>query len=350
MTSTHHGAPRPSSPAVAPTFAQPVAPADGRSFAQIVAPTVGPAAPAAMPAKARDLPPHEYQQRLAVERPKAWRGIVALLLLVIGVLVFSGIGGVAAVTIDLITGRMDPMDPSPAMTPALLAGTMAGLAMLTPWSMLLQKWFFKVPMRSLHSLREVFRWRLLARTALIVVPVWILLQAATPLMASVPTTDHPLVDVLALLAITVFLTPLQSAGEEYAFRGLAFRIAASWGLGPRSGLVIGIVVSSVLFMLAHAALDPWLNLYYFVFGATLAVIAWRTGGLEIPVLIHATNNVFAFLMGILISQDLAAGFDRSAGAANAVMLIPCVTMIAVATVIWWRTRGGAARTDRLAER
>ncbi|MEU7896024.1 CPBP family intramembrane glutamic endopeptidase [Nonomuraea sp. NPDC049152] len=43
-------------------------------------------------------------------------------------------------------------------------------------------------------------------------------------------------------------------------------------------LVIGIVVSAVSFAMIHAATDRWLNLYYVTFGASLAVITWRTGG------------------------------------------------------------------------
>ncbi len=292
----------------------------------------------------RDLPPHEYQQRLAIERPAVWRGIVALLLLIIGLFVFSAIGGVIGTMIDLVTGRLDPTQPPAGVTPAVIGGAMAGLAMLTPWSILLQKWFFKVPMRSLHSLRNLFRWRLLARTALIVVPLWAAFQLLSPVLMPQPTTTYPLGDVIALIVIALTLTPLQSAGEEYAFRGLAFRIAASWGLGSRSGLVIGIVVSSALFTVGHAALDPWLNLYYFVFGVTLAIITWRTGGLEIAVLLHGVNNVSVFLLSAIMSYDMNAGFDRSAGVASPAMLVPCAMLILIAGVVCWRTRSGAART------
>lgn len=295
---------------------------------------------------ARDLPAHKYQQRLAMERPAVWRGIVALVLLMGGLLAFSAIGGAIGLTVDLITGRWDPSTTgTPGMTPALLAGSLGGLAMLTPWSMLLQKWLFKVPARSLHSVRNLFRWRLLARTALIVIPIWVAYQVITLTLMPQPTTTQPLVDTIALLVLAVTLTPLQSAGEEYAFRGLTFRIAASWGWGPRTGLVLGILVGSALFMVAHAALDPWLNIYYFVFGAALAVITWRTGGLELAVLLHAVNNTVAFVITAVMSYDLNAGFDRSAGVASPVMLIPCALLIVVAGVVWWRTRTGAATSQ-----
>lgn len=297
----------------------------------------------------KSLPPHEYQQRLAIERPAIWRGIVALALLLLGMLFFSIIGGAIGIAIDMATGRWDPSGPAPGMTPAILGGSLAGLAMLMPWSMLLQKWFFKVPMRSLHSVRNLFRWRLFARTALIIVPLWVVYQLLSPLLIPQPTATYPLIEVIALVILAVTLTPLQSAGEKYGFRGLAFRIAASWGLGPRSGLVTGILVSSLLFMAAHFAMDPWLNVYYFVFGASLAIITWRTGGIEIAVLLHAVNNTTAFLLSAIMSYDMTAGFDRSAGVASPVMLVPCAVLVTIAGVVWWRTRDGAARSLPVAQ-
>ncbi|NLT29872.1 MAG: CPBP family intramembrane metalloprotease [Propionibacterium sp.] len=294
-----------------------------------VAPPVPPA-----PAPARTAPvPHEYHQRLVLERPKAWRGIVALVLLMIGMLVFSLFFGLIAMAIDTaIRGEM-----ADTITPITLAGAMLGLAALTPYSMLLQKWFFKVPMVSLHSIVNRFRWDVFGRTIVIVLPLWALLQVVYPLMGPQPTIEYGVGDALAYIVIALTLVPLQSMGEEYAFRGLAFRIAASWGRGPRVGLVLGIVVSSLLFMVAHFALDPWLNLYYFTFGVALCIITWRTGGVEAAVVLHAVNNALSFTIAVALQQDINAGFDRSAGAASAVMLIPCAVLLVLALIVWWRT-------------
>ncbi|WP_432560526.1 CPBP family intramembrane glutamic endopeptidase [Granulicoccus sp. GXG6511] len=277
--------------------------------------------------------PHEYQQRIAIERPRAWRGIVALVLLMLGMLVFAGIFGVAAVGIEFaVRGEI-----TTGMTPFTLAGGMLGLAAMTPWSMALQKWFFKVPAVSLHSVVARFRWDVFGRSVAILIPLWALVQVVYPSLLPQPTAAYASGDALAFVVITLMLVPLQSMGEEYAFRGLAFRIAASWGRGPRTGLVIGLVVSSLLFMVAHFALDPWLNVYYFTFGAALCLITWRTGGLESAVVLHAVNNVVAFLVGVTLRHDLNAGLDRSAGVASPVMLIPCALLVIVAAIVWWRT-------------
>ncbi|MGJ3508691.1 lysostaphin resistance A-like protein [Enemella sp. A6] len=303
-----------------------------------VQPPVVPSVPP--PVVRAPLPAHEYHQRLGVERPAAWRGIVALLLLMGGMLAFSLFIGGAAFLIEMgIRGEMPT-----GLTPLTLAGAMVALAMLTPWSMLLQKWFFKVPMVSLHSIINRFRWDIFGRTLAIVVPLWALLQLVYPVLMPQPSIEYGPGEALAYIVIALTLVPLQSMGEEYAFRGLAFRIAASWGRGPRAALVLGIAVSSVLFMLAHFALDPWLNIYYLTFGVALALITWRTGGLEAAVVLHAVNNALAFTIGVALRQDLDAGFDRSVGAASAVMLIPSAVLVLIALIVWWRT-SRAARAE-----
>ena len=110
--------------------------------------------------------------------------------------------------------------------------------------------------------------------------------------------------------------------------------------------MLGVVVPSVLFTVAHLALDPWHNVYYFTMGVTLALITWRTGGLEIAVVIHAVNNTLAFLMAALMRDDSAEGMDRSAGAGSPVMLVPCVLLVGITIVVWGRTRRtGPALTD-----
>lgn len=289
-----------------------------------------------------ELPAHAYHERLAIERPPVWRGIVALALLIGGFFAFSAIFSGLGLLVDVLTGRYSG-GQQVQITPAMLAGSMVALAMLTPWSMLLQKWFFRVPMRSLHSLRQVFRWGLLGRTAVIVIPIWAVYLAVFNLLMPAPTADYPVAELLAYFVIALTITPLQAAGEEYAFRGLVFRIAASWGRGPRSALLLGIAVSAILFMLAHFAFDPWLNLYYLTFGVSLAVITWRTGGIELAVMFHAVNNSLAFIVGAVLSSDVTKGFDRSAGVVNATMLLPSAMLAVAAAITWWRTRGGPAR-------
>jgi len=138
-----------------------------------------------------------------------------------------------------------------------------------------------------------------------------------------------------LLGIVVLTTPLQAAGEEYGARGLLTRAAASWVADPRVALLVGTVLSSAVFMLAHGAGDPWLIVFYFLFGVGLCLVTWRTGGLEIAVLIHTVNNLVAFGTVILSGQDLSNVLDRSDGAGSAAVLVPMVTLAAVIAGVWW---------------
>ena len=66
-----------------------------------------------------------------------------------------------------------------------------------------------------------------------------------------PAGSWAVADLLFMFAVTIVIVPLQSAGEEYGYRGLIFRVAGSWGRGPRSALTLGVVVSAVLFATIH---------------------------------------------------------------------------------------------------
>lgn len=152
-------------------------------------------------------------------------------------------------------------------------------------------------------------------------------------------------DVMWLVATTLLLTPLQGAGEEYGLRGLVFRVAGSWGRGPRAALVLGVLVSSVIFAVIHLSTDPWLNLWYLVFAVSTAIVTWRTGGIEIAVVLHAGYNTIAFVVAVALRNDLGQLSDRAAGAATPATLVPCAIVAAVAALVWFRTRrSGPART------
>ncbi len=266
------------------------------------------------------------------------RGIAALVLLLGGMLVFSLAFGGLAFVVESAFGLTDPDADETVITPVQLAAGLFSLALLIPWSMLIQRWLYKVEGASLHSVGSLFRFDLMGRSLVVLLPVWAVYMSVFTLLMPYETVHWSTSDLFLMFVAVVVFTPFQSAGEEYGFRGLAFRIAASWGRGPRVALVLGVVVSSLAFMVVHLAADPWLNLYYFVLGATLALITWRTGGLEIAVVVHAVNNTIAFLLVVVTRSDLAEGMDRSVGAGSPVMLLPCVLMLVITAVVWWRTR------------
>jgi len=137
----------------------------------------------------------------------------------------------------------------------------------------------------------------------------------------------------------MLLTPLQSAGEEYGVRGLIFRVIGGWTRSPRAGLVTGVLVSSVLFTAIHGSTDPYITIWYFVLWTGLAIITWRTGGLEIAVMLHAVLNTFTFILATSLRVDLgSATQDRSAGVGTPYQLVPAFTVIVITAIVWWWTR------------
>lgn len=280
-----------------------------------------------------------YHRVLANDQRRIGRDLLALILLIGGLFFFSLVSPIIGGVIDThVFGRVNPMSGGTDFTPVYVAGNFAGVALMIPWSMLIQRWLYGVKGATLHSVRSVFRLAVFGRAMLIIIPIWSIYMVFFNWFSSYNTTEFRVADLLAIFAVSVLLAPLQSAGEEYGFRGLIFRIASGWVRGPRASLIVGIVVSSVLFALVHSATDPWYNLYYFVLGLTFATITWRTGGLENSIVIHAVNNTLAYIFVIILRVDYLTAVDRSAGMGSKIMLMPCAVLVFVTIIIWFGTR------------
>lgn len=213
-------------------------------------------------------------------------------------------------------------------------------ALLIPLSMVIQRWLYGVPVASLHSVFSRFRFDLFARALLIIVPTFVVLNLVSSYLQPGESAVWRQSDLLWMLVATLLLVPLQATGEEYGLRGLVFRVAGSWGRGPRTSLVLGIGVTAVVFAAFHIAADPWLYVWYFVFAISTGLITWRSGGIEISIVIHAAFNTLGFIFAVGMSTDLSAAIDRSAGdETTALGLVgPSLILIATTIVVWFRTR------------
>lgn len=280
-----------------------------------------------------------YHRVLVSDKRHIIRGILALVLLIGGMFFFSLLSPIIGGVIDThVFGRANPMSGGTDFTPVYVASNFLGVGLLIPWSMLIQRWLYGVKGATLHSVRSIFRLAVFGRAMLIILPIWTIYMVFFNWFSSYNTTEFRVADLLAIFAVSVLLAPLQSAGEEYGFRGLVFRIASSWVRGPRASLIVGIVVSSVLFALTHTATDPWYNLYYLVLGVSFALITWRTGGLENSIVIHAVNNTLAYIFITILRVDYLTAIDRSAGMGSKIMLMPCAVLVFVTIIIWFSTR------------
>ncbi|GAA2229892.1 CPBP family intramembrane metalloprotease [Promicromonospora sukumoe] len=277
-----------------------------------------------------------YHRVLAGEKRRIGRGILAIALLNLGLAAFTALFAQLSALVDGLLGRDSIVTGGTELTPAAMAATFGAVALLIPWSMLLQRWLYGVRGASLHSVVSAFRPAALGRAVLVLVPVWVVYVTAFTALQPYQQTSRTPLDLMLMFAIVLLVVPLQSAGEEYGFRGLVFRVAASWGRGPRTALVLGTLTSAVLFATIHLSTDLWLNLYYVALGVSWSLITWRTGGIETAVVLHASSNVFAFLLAIVLQSDLST--DRASGAGSVIYLIPIALNAAVAAVVWYRTR------------
>jgi membrane protease YdiL (CAAX protease family) len=299
-----------------------------------------PSSPGAPPAEfpAPEVP-RRYGHALTGLRGAKWRGILALLLFVVGFLVLSFTVGSVGLLIDIANGTIGAEQLASGalpLTPLVLLSTNIALALSIPLAMLLQWAIFGVRPRFLSSVDGRFRWRWLGRLALIVLPVFVVYVAVLFLIE--PGGEFRLdATAIALVAIVLLTTPLQAAGEEYGMRGLVQRSVGAWFASPRAAFIVGAAVSGVVFCSAHFAGDPWLIAYYFLFGVAMSAAAWATGGIEAPIVIHATNNVLIFLPAALLG-GLDQGIDRSAGTGGPFMLVPMAMVLAAAAIAWWWAR------------
>ena len=102
---------------------------------------------------------------------------------------------------------------------------------------------------------------------------------------------------VVLVAMTIFVAPLM---EEWFFRGVLYRAIAEGGRHPNSRrtVALGVVVSAVLFALAHG--EPLQFVGLALLGVVLAVLVARTGRLIPSIVTHISFNGAAIIA--LIAQ------------------------------------------------
>jgi len=145
--------------------------------------------------------------------------------------------------------------------------------------------------------------------------------------------------------VVLLLTPLQAAGEEYAFRGYLLQAFGGLVRDPRIAVPVSILGSSLLFALAHGAQDPPIFFDRFAFGAVAGTLVVVTGGLEAGIAMHVLNNFLAFGMALAFG-DMASSLNPTGGTwwSLPTTLTQSLTYLGLA---WWvaRRMGLTNRTD-----
>ena len=244
-----------------------------------------------------------------------WRPVVGLVLLLLGMLVIVPVVMLPVLLIGtaIESGAADVQAYLDAVTTSLSLQevTASGLLWLNLvlgamvlWTWLIVRSLHQLRPRWLASVRPRLRWRFLfaclglsfvALLAQILMSL-VLPSAGDPSMGSEvnPITGQT----LALIVVVLLTTPLQAAGEEYVFRGYLLQAVGSLS---RSAWV-AVVVSAVLFAMAHGLQNPPLFFDRFMFGLISAWLVIRTGGLEAGIALHVLNNLLAFGGAILLGD------------------------------------------------
>ena len=137
------------------------------------------------------------------------------------------------------------------------------------------------------------------------------------------------------------MTPLQAAGEEYFFRGWIMQNVGAWFARPIVGLVASLIVSAVAFSTAHLSPDPWVLGTIACLAVASGLAAWRTGGLEAGIAMHAVNNVLTcFFVVVFGGWSQAFVGEQTSGTPTMLVLAVAVNGAVLGLILWQAKRVG----------
>jgi len=265
--------------------------------------------------------PYHRLHRATAGPGDRWRPVVGVLGLAFAVVVLAPFVALTAFTVGYVVQgadvqqSLDRLTDTDDVTPAGLAFVFVVLASAMPVTWAISRGLHGLAPRWLTSVAPRLRWRwFLACLGLAVVAL-----AATLLVSGLlpdqggsemsgelneftsTTRDFALVVLL--------LTPLQAAGEEYAFRG--YLTQAFGGLFGR--VWVAVVVPSLLFALAHGLGQSWPIFFdRFAFGLVAGTLVVVTGGLEAGIAMHVLNNWVAFGLALAYG-DMSSALNPTEG-------------------------------------
>ncbi len=263
---------------------------------------------------------------------------VPVLLLVVQILVFQ--------VVVLIEGPADPQ--MPALTPLTILATGISTAITALLAIMLMARLAKMSWRSIFRHDRSFDWRrvgLYLAVSAALVTLTLLIGALVAPDALGWGTIEIGTTTLVIIVITLVAIPLQSAGEEIAFRGVIAPAAGSWFRNVRLAAVFAIVVSAATFALVHVSVDPWFVGYLFVFSASTVALGLISGGLEAAMAFHVSNNVVAGIFNALLAGNEPTTVDRQtdSGGGPTYLILMAMNVVVVAAVWAIERRNRRAR-------
>jgi membrane protease YdiL (CAAX protease family) len=231
---------------------------------------------------------------------------------VLGLLLIGAVWLVAAVVVVLaavVSGVTPDLELLDLVDPAVLLVTNLSLIAALPAVWLAWAAAHGMGIGWSSSVLARFRWRLVPRLTLIAL-VTLAAGIGLSIVVGLGTDDGgeltgPVDSFGWLMVVVLLTTPLQSAAEEYVFRGYLSQAIAGWVRSDLGGAILAAMVTATLFSAAHAPEDLATFLDRFWFGLAASAVVWLTGGLEAAVVLHAVNNVLVFTLAGLLGDGVA---------------------------------------------
>lgn len=288
-------------------------------------------------------PPHDVPQPyLLAMRSRDWawwRPFLGLLLFAVVYFVLAAAAAVAAL-LGLVASGTDP-----GVLPDLVT-----VDLTDPWVLLLVNvslivaipcvWMIWAVLHGMgigwsSSVLGRLRWRLFlpyTGLALAVLGAGIGLSVLLGFLLGDEAVTGPVPRLGWLLVVVLLTTPLQSAAEEYVFRGYLSQAIAGWIGRPQAGAVVAAVTTAALFSALHAPPDVPTFLDRFAFGLAASAVVWLTGGLEAAIVLHAVNNVLVFVLAGLLGEGVATT-EVPVGLGLLALVVSLLTMAAYVAVV-----------------
>lgn len=257
-----------------------------------------------------------------------------------------------ATSSDDVGDRISGLGDTAHVTPSLLAYLNLSLAAAIPVALFLTAVFHGLRPGWITSVAGRIRWRwLLVSFGL----AFVALAATIVVGAFVPASGDPVDSSGGLnswttttrdfVLVIVLLTPLQAAGEEFAFRGY---LTQAFGglfapLGPTTSRALAVLLPSVLFALAHGAQDAPVFVDRLAFGLVAGVLVVATGGLEAGIAMHVLNNFVAYGFALAFS-DMTTALNPTGGSWWTLPTTLTQSLVFLGLSIWAARRMGIATT------
>ena len=287
--------------------------------------------------------------------PGWWRPAVGVLALVVGMLLAAPIAwqipfliGFAA-SGEPVLASVERMLDLDNPTPLGLAYLNIVLATAIPLTWLIIRVVHGLRPRWLSSVLPRLRWRYLLvcfGLALLALIATIAVSALIPAQDTGAEISGELNRFTSttrdFLLVVLLLTPLQAAGEEYAFRGY---LAQAFG-GIFGHPVPAVVAPAVLFALAHG-LGQSAPIFFdrLAFGLVAGTLVILTGGLEAGIAMHVLNNWLAFGLALAFG-DMGSSLNPTGGSWWSIPVTLTQSLVYLALALFVARRMGLeTRTD-----